>query len=62
MQIGRPLMSDSATADNFARAFTRKRTEFGSDPDFSPRLFPQDTEWEKSISTDSRKFAVATAP
>jgi len=36
MQIGRPLMSDSAATDNFARPFARERTEFGSDPDFSP--------------------------
>jgi len=35
MQIGRPLMSDSAATDNFARSLTCERTEFRSDPDFS---------------------------
>lgn len=43
-------MSDSAATDNFARPFTRERTEFGSDPDFSPASISKThREWEKSI-------------
>lgn len=60
MQIGRPLMSDSAATDNFARPLTRERTEFGFDPDFSSAFYFQDTQgWEKSIPRPARKFAIA---
>ena len=55
MQIGRPLMSDSTATDNFARPIIRERTEFGSDPDFSPTSISKTYIGVEKINSTSRE-------
>lgn len=62
MQIGRPLMSDSAAADNFARSLTRERTEFGSDSDFSSASISKSYRGGKNQLHVPRKFAITAMP